>query len=65
MKSNIRIGSAFDDFLKSDGIYEEVTTMAIQRGVDWQCQQGHLIDEGHRAENKPKKFARASTEVPG
>lgn len=26
-----RIGSPFDDFLKSDGIYEEVTARAIKR----------------------------------
>jgi DNA-binding Xre family transcriptional regulator len=31
MKKKGRIGSAFDDFLKEDGIYEEVTARAIKR----------------------------------
>ena len=28
-----RIGSSFDEFLKDDGIYEEVTARAIKRGI--------------------------------
>jgi antitoxin HicB len=28
-----RIGSSFDDFLKSEGIYEEVTARAIKRVI--------------------------------
>ena len=31
MKKKPRIGSSFDDFLKEDGIYEEVTARAIKR----------------------------------
>ena len=31
MKKKSRVGSAFDDFLKEDGIYEEVTTCALKR----------------------------------
>jgi antitoxin HicB len=30
-KKGGRIGSSFDDFLKQDGIYEEVTARAIKR----------------------------------
>jgi antitoxin HicB len=30
-KSAGRIGSSFDDFLKQDGVYEEVTARAIKR----------------------------------
>ena len=33
MKKNGRIGSSFDDFLKEDGIYEEVTARAIKRVI--------------------------------
>jgi hypothetical protein len=33
MKKKGRIGSSFDDFLKQEGIYEEVTTRAIKRAV--------------------------------
>jgi hypothetical protein len=32
-KKKGRIGSSFDDFLKEDGIYEEVTARAIKRGI--------------------------------
>jgi hypothetical protein len=31
MKKKGRIGSSFDDFLKQEGIYEEVTARAIKR----------------------------------
>ena len=30
-KKNGKVGSSFDDFLKDDGIYEEVTARAIKR----------------------------------
>jgi antitoxin HicB len=33
MKKKGRIGSSFDDFLKKEGIYEEVTTRAIKRVI--------------------------------
>jgi len=33
MKKKGRIGSSFDDFLKQDGIYEEVTARAIKRVI--------------------------------
>ena len=32
-KKKGRIGSSFDDFLKQDGIYEEVTARAIKRVI--------------------------------
>jgi antitoxin HicB len=33
MKKKGRIGSSFDDFLKGEGIYEEVTARAIKRVI--------------------------------
>jgi antitoxin HicB len=38
-----RIGSSFDDFLKEDGIYEEVTARAIKRVIARQL--GALMQE--------------------
>ncbi|MCP4373381.1 MAG: XRE family transcriptional regulator [Deltaproteobacteria bacterium] len=32
-KKNPHIGSSFDDFLKEDGIYEEVTAVAVKRSL--------------------------------
>jgi antitoxin HicB len=46
MKKKGRIGSSFDDFLKAEGIYEEVTAKAIKRVIVRQLddimQQNHL-----------------------
>jgi antitoxin HicB len=37
--SNKHIGSAVDDFLKEEGIYDETGDIAIKRVVAWQLQQ--------------------------
>jgi antitoxin HicB len=42
-KARGRIGSSFDDFLKEDGIYEEVTARAIKRVIARQL--GVLMQE--------------------
>ena len=34
-----RVGSSFDDFLKEDGIYDEVETTAIKRVIAWQLEK--------------------------
>ena len=34
-----KIGSSFDDLLKADGIYEEVTAIAIKRVLTWQIEE--------------------------
>jgi antitoxin HicB len=43
MKKKGRIGSSFDDFLKGEGIYEEVTARAIKRVIARQL--GVLMQE--------------------
>jgi hypothetical protein len=40
--TNPHIGSAFDDFLKDEGIYEEVTAAAIKRVIAWQLEQSRV-----------------------
>jgi antitoxin HicB len=40
--TNSHIGSSFDDFLKEDGIYEEVTAIAVKRVLAWQIEQARL-----------------------
>jgi DNA-binding Xre family transcriptional regulator len=40
--TNPHIGSSFDDFLKEEGIYEEVTATAIKRVIAWQLEQSRL-----------------------
>ena len=39
MSTNPRIGSSFDDFLKEEGIDEDVTAHAIKRVLAWQISQ--------------------------
>lgn len=34
-----KIGSSFDDFLNAEGIYEEVTAVAIKRVLTWQIEE--------------------------
>lgn len=33
------VGSDFDDFLKEEGIFEEVTAVAVKRVIAWQIEQ--------------------------
>jgi antitoxin HicB len=40
-----RVGSSFDDFLKDDGLYEEVTARAIKRVIARQL--GAVMRENH------------------
>jgi antitoxin HicB len=39
VSTNPHIGSSFTDFLKEEGIYEEVTAHAIKRVLAWQIGQ--------------------------
>ena len=34
-----RIGSSFGDFLKDDGVYNEVETVAVKRVIAWQLEE--------------------------
>jgi len=36
MRKNRHIGSSFGDFLKEEGIYEDVTAHAVKRVLAWQ-----------------------------
>jgi antitoxin HicB len=45
MKKKGRVGSPFDDFLKDDGLYEEVTARAIKRVIA--CQLDLLMRENN------------------
>jgi hypothetical protein len=38
-KKNPHLGSSFDEFLKEEGIYEEVTATAMKRALAWQIAQ--------------------------
>lgn len=38
-KPNPSVGSSFDDFLKDEGVYEEVTAASIKRVLAWQLRE--------------------------
>ncbi len=40
IKNNPRSGSNFDDFLKEQGMYDEVTAKALKRAISEQLQEG-------------------------
>jgi hypothetical protein len=39
MSANPYIGSSFEDFLKEEGIYDEVTAHAVKRVIAWQIER--------------------------
>lgn len=39
MTENAHIGSSFGDFLKEEGLFEEVTAHAVKRVLAWQIEQ--------------------------
>lgn len=39
MSTNKHLGSSFDDFLIEEGIYEEVTRVAVKRVIAWQVSE--------------------------
>ncbi|GAA6620853.1 helix-turn-helix domain-containing protein [Scytonema sp. NUACC26] len=39
MNNNPYIGSSFDDFLKEEGLLEEINLIAVKRVIAWQIEQ--------------------------
>lgn len=58
MKKKGRIGSSFDDFLKDDGLYEEVTARAIKRVIARQLDA--LMRENHLTKSALARRMRTS-----
>jgi antitoxin HicB len=44
------LGSSFDDFLKEEGIYEDVQTVAIKRVIAWQIEEAMKTSHITKAE---------------
>lgn len=38
-KPNPSVGSSFDDFLKDEGLFEEITAASIKRVLSWQLRE--------------------------
>ncbi len=58
MKKKGRIGSSFDDYLKDDGLYEEVTARAIKRVIARQLDA--LMRENHLTKSALARRMRTS-----
>lgn len=58
MRKKGRIGSSFDDFLKDDGLYEEVTARAIKRVIARQLDV--LMRENHLTKSALARRMRTS-----
>ena len=58
MKKKGRIGSSLDDFLKQDGLYEEVTARVLKRVIARQL--GTLMREEHLTKTVPAKRMQTS-----
>jgi len=58
VKKKGRIGSSFDDFLKDDGLYEEVTARAIKRVIARQLDA--LMRENHLTKSALARRMRTS-----
>jgi antitoxin HicB len=58
MKKKGRIGSSFDDFLKEDGLHEEVTARAIKRVIARQLDA--LMREKHLTKTRLARRMRTS-----
>jgi hypothetical protein len=61
-KKKGRIGSSFDDFLKEDGIYEEVTARAIKRVIARQL-DALMQDQGLTKSALAKKMRTSRTQL--
>jgi len=59
-----RIGSSFTNFLKEDGIYQEVTAHAIKRVLAWQIEQAMKAQHISKVEMaKRTKTSRAQLDL--
>jgi antitoxin HicB len=62
MKKKGRIGSSFDEFLKEEGIYEEVTARAIKRVIARQL-DALMHDQGLTKSSLAKRMKTSRTQL--
>lgn len=60
--TNKHIGSRFDDFLKEDGTYENVTAHAIKRVLAWQIEQA-MAAQGLTKSEMAKRMNTSRTQL--
>ncbi len=60
--TNPHIGSSFDDLLKEEGIYEEVTATAVKRVLAWQMRQS-LEEQGISKSELARQMHTSRTQI--
>ena len=60
--TNPHIGSSFDDFLREEGLYEEVTAAAVKRVLAWQIDQSRR-EQGISKSELAKRMRTSRTQV--
>ena len=62
MTKNPHIGSSFEDFLKEEGLYEEVTAHAVKRVLAWQIEQA-MKEQGITKMEMPRRMKTSRTQL--
>ena len=57
-RRNKHVGSSFDEFLRTEGLYEEVTTLAWKRVLSWE------VSEAMRKGRKQERDGQADGHQP-
>jgi antitoxin HicB len=59
---NRHLGSSFDDFLRSEGLYEEATTLAWKRVLSWEVREA-MRKEGISKSEMAKRMGTSRSQL--
>ena len=61
-RRNRYLGSSFDEFLRSEGLYEEVTTLAWKRVLSWEVTEA-MKEEGISKSEMAKRMGTSRSQL--
>ena len=61
-RQNKHLGSSFDEFLRSEGLYEEVTTLAWKRVLSWEVTEA-MKKEGISKSEMSKRMGTSRSQL--
>ena len=62
MRRNKHLGSSFDEFLRSEGLYEEVTSLAWKRVLSWEVAEA-MKKEGISKSEMAKRMGTSRSQL--
>jgi len=62
VRRNKRLGSSFDEFLRSEGLYEEVTSLAWKRVLSWEVAEA-MKKEGISKSEMAKRMGTSRSQL--